>query len=178
MNRSYSLSQPELEVLGRILLLEVHKIFVDSPANEQRALCPNLMDHAIVLRVNSSPSIGISAAAIHGLYYAPIYAWLLLVSAWARRAAFLWAGLPLLAIGVVEKIAFNTTHFATMLGNRIGGGDEAPPYPMPDGAAMHHQLTLLNLGRFLVSPGLWIGLLLAAAFLAAAVRLRHSREPI
>ena len=116
--------------------------------------------------------------AIHGLYYAPIYAWLLLVSAWARRAAFLWAVLPLLAIGVVEKIAFNTTHFATMVGNRIRGGDEAPPYPMPDSAAMHHQLTLLNLGRFLISPGLWIGLLLAAAFLAAAVRLRHSREPI
>jgi ABC-2 type transport system permease protein len=46
------------------------------------------------------------------LYYAPIYAWLLLVSGWARRAAFLWAGLPLLAIGVVEKIAFNTSHFA------------------------------------------------------------------
>jgi len=40
-----------------------------------------------------------------------IYAWLLLVSAWARRAAFLWAFLPPLAIGVVEKIAFNTSHF-------------------------------------------------------------------
>ena len=116
--------------------------------------------------------------AIHGLYYAPIYGWLLLVSAWARRAAFLWAGLPLLAIGVVEKVGFNTTHFATMLGNRLSGGDEAPSYPMVDSAAMHHQLTLLTLGRFLVSPGLLAGLLLAAVFLAAAVRLRHSREPI
>ena len=116
--------------------------------------------------------------AIHGLYYAPIYGWLLLVSAWARRAAFLWAGLPLLAIGVVEKIGFNTTHFATMMGNRLSNGDEALPYPMADSAAMHHQLTLLTLGRFLVSPGLLTGLLLAAVFLAAAVRLRHSREPI
>src|SRR4030095_15738029 len=50
--------------------------------------------------------------AIHGLWYAPIFAWLLLVSAWARRAPFLWAALPLLAVGVVEKIAFNTSHFA------------------------------------------------------------------
>jgi hypothetical protein len=33
-------------------------------------------------------------------------------------------------------------------------------------------------GAFLVSPGLWIGLLIAAAFLAAAVRLRRNREPI
>ena len=115
--------------------------------------------------------------AIHGLYFAPIYAWLLLVSAWARRAAFLWAGLPLLAIGVVEKIAFNTTHFVAMLGNRLSG-DETPSYPVPDGAAMHHQLTLLTLGRFLVSPGLWIGLIVAAAFLFAAVRMRRSRGPI
>ncbi|MGZ5147892.1 MAG: hypothetical protein ACXWCP_30525, partial [Burkholderiales bacterium] len=42
--------------------------------------------------------------AVHGLWYAPIYGWLLLVSAWARRAAVLWAALPLLAIGAVEKI--------------------------------------------------------------------------
>src|SRR6266700_4597487 len=36
--------------------------------------------------------------AIHALWYAPIFGWLLLVSGWARRAAFLWAALPLLAI--------------------------------------------------------------------------------
>src|SRR6266542_1067003 len=39
---------------------------------------------------------------VHALWPAPIYAWLLLVSGWARRAAFLWAVLPLLAIGVFE----------------------------------------------------------------------------
>jgi ABC-2 type transport system permease protein len=32
--------------------------------------------------------------------------------------------------------------------------------------------------HFLSSPGLWIGLALAAVFLAAAVRLRRYREPI
>jgi ABC-2 type transport system permease protein len=114
---------------------------------------------------------------VHSLYYAPIYAWLLLVSGWARRAPFLWAGLPLLAIGVVEKIAFNTTHFAAMLGSRISGGPEAAPYPMPGDMPMH-SMTLLNLVYFLTSPGLWIGLLIAAAFLAAAVRLRRYRGPI
>ena len=61
---------------------------------------------------------------VHALWYAPIYGWLLLVSAWARRAPFLWAVLPLLAIGRVEKIAFNTSHFAAML-TRLGGGAEA-----------------------------------------------------
>ncbi len=114
--------------------------------------------------------------SIHSLWYAPIFAWLLLVSAWARRAPFLWAALPPLAIGVVEKIAFGTSHFATMLQNRIGGGS--------DGAASTANsmgmdpFTLFTLGRFLISPGLWIGLGLAAIFLAAAVRLRRYRGPI
>ena len=49
---------------------------------------------------------------VHALYHAPIFGWLLLVSSWARRATILWAGLPLLAIGVAEKIAFNTSFFA------------------------------------------------------------------
>src|SRR5437899_2709588 len=53
--------------------------------------------------------------AIHALWYAPIFGWLLLVSGWARRAAFLWAALPLLAIAGGEKIAFNTSHSAAML---------------------------------------------------------------
>src|SRR5207247_3007588 len=35
---------------------------------------------------------------VHVLWHAPIYAWLLLVSGWARRAAFLWAALPLVAV--------------------------------------------------------------------------------
>src|SRR6266849_1251595 len=31
---------------------------------------------------------------VHGLWYAPLYGWLLLVSAWAPRAPFIWAFLP------------------------------------------------------------------------------------
>ena len=73
---------------------------------------------------------------VHGLWYAPIYGWLLLVSAWARRAPFLWAALPLLAIGIVEKIAFNTSHFAAMLGYRLGGGAGSVPRSPRAGMSM------------------------------------------
>jgi len=113
--------------------------------------------------------------AIHGLWYAPIYGWLLLVSAWARRGAFLWAFLPLLAIGVVEKIAFNTSHFAALMGSRINGGPEA--VESTPGSVLD-PMTHLTPGHFLISPGLWIGLAIAAAFLAAAVRLRRYQGPI
>jgi len=34
------------------------------------------------------------------------------------------------------------------------------------------------LGRFLITPGLWGGLLVAALFLVAAARLRRDRGPI
>jgi ABC-2 type transport system permease protein len=113
---------------------------------------------------------------VHVLWHAPIYAWLLLVSAWARRMVFLWAGLPLLATGVLEKIAFNTTHFAAMLGYRLSG-PEAFSFA-ERGRSPMHSMSHLDLGTFLSAPGLWIGLVLAAIFLAGAVRLRHDRGPI
>src|SRR6266478_4640608 len=113
---------------------------------------------------------------VHVLWHAPIYAWLLLVSAWARRATFLWAALPLLAIGVVEKIAFNTSYLAALLENRLsGGGVEAITAP---GTLAMDPMTHLTPGNFLISPGLWIGMIVAAAFLAAAVRLRRYRDPL
>jgi len=114
---------------------------------------------------------------MHGLGYAPFYGWLLLVSAWARRAPFLWAMLPPFAIGIVEKIAFNTSHFAALLGHVFAGGGE----PMDNSKATSPLVALIphqSLTEFLTSPGLWIGLAITAAFLAAAVRLRRSQGPI
>jgi ABC-2 type transport system permease protein len=111
--------------------------------------------------------------AIHGLQFAPVYAWVLLVSSWARRAPLLWAVLPPLAIGVAEKIAFHTSHFAALLGYLLGGGPE-----VVTGKMEMLPLTPIAVGEFFIYPGLWIGLAVAAAFLAAAVRLRRYREPI
>lgn len=112
---------------------------------------------------------------VHALWYAPFYGWLLLVSAWARRAAFLWAALPPLAIYFIEKILFSTSHFAAMLENRLSGGPEAVTAP---GTFPMDPMTHLTPGTFLTSPGLWIGLALTALFLAAAVGLRRDRGPI
>jgi ABC-2 type transport system permease protein len=112
----------------------------------------------------------------HMLWYAPFYGWLLLVSAWARRTPFLWAVLPPLAIGIFEKVAFHSSHFVDLLNYRFIGGSEDVASMM--GGFPYHPGMHLTPGAFLVSPGLWIGLVIAAAFLAAAVRLRRNREPI
>src|SRR5712691_1606045 len=89
---------------------------------------------------------------VHALWHAPIYAWLLLVSGWARRAVFLWAVLPVLAIGVVEKIVFNTSHFVAMLGYRLAG-PEAFHFTAP-GSVPIHPLMTFDPGKFLSTPGL------------------------
>jgi ABC-2 type transport system permease protein len=114
--------------------------------------------------------------AVHGLWYAPIYGWLLLVSAWARRAPFLWAVLPPVVVGVIEKIAFNTSHFAALLGFRFGGNSEDIPFTV--GQMSMGALTTTDVVRFFTDPSLWTGLALTAVFLAAAVRLRRYREPM
>ena len=112
------------------------------------------------------------------LWHAPIYGWLLLVSGWARRATFLWAVLPLLAISIFEKITFNTAHFASMLGNRLMGfAAEAFDFQGQHNPDIH-SLAQLTPGRYLSMPDLWIGLAFAAAFIFAAVRLRRYRGPI
>jgi ABC-2 type transport system permease protein len=112
------------------------------------------------------------------LWHAPIYGWLLLVSGWARRATFLWAVLPLIVIQIFEKITFGTSYFAKLLQSRLMGfaphafGFHGEGHPTID------SLAQLTPGKYLGSPGLWIGLLVAAAFVFAAVRLRRYRGPL
>ncbi len=112
---------------------------------------------------------------VHVFWHAPFYAWLLLVSSWARRAAILWALLPPLAIGIFERTAFHTTYFVNWLMYRLAGGAEAMPM---GGHSAIASMAYFTPGRFLLTSGLWLGLGFTALCLAAAVRLRHYREPI
>jgi ABC-2 type transport system permease protein len=112
------------------------------------------------------------------LWHAPIYGWALLISGWARRATFLWAALPPLAIAIFEKITFNTSYVGALLKQRVFG---FAPNAF-DFAGRHNpavdSLVQLTPGRYLSTPGLWIGLIVATAFVIAAVRQRHYRGPI
>ncbi|ABF41985.1 ABC transporter, inner membrane subunit [Candidatus Koribacter versatilis Ellin345] len=110
----------------------------------------------------------------HGLWYAPFYGWLLLVSAWSKRTPLLWAVLPAVAVVVIEKIAFNTSYFGGLLLQRLGGSSQSGG---GNGMTMD-MLTPHHAGQFLVSPGLWFGFVLTAGFLLAAARLRRWRGAV
>ena len=111
------------------------------------------------------------------LWYAPIYAWFLLVSGWAKRMTILWAAAPFVAFLIVEHTALHQwMHWA--LEKRLAGGILEPftrggkGQEWLDGPATLEPLRLYTL------PGLWLGVALAALFLFAAIRLRRSRSPI
>jgi ABC-2 type transport system permease protein len=114
--------------------------------------------------------------AAHALWYAPVFGWFLLVSGWAKRAPLLWAVLPWIVAVAVERIAFGTQHVGVMLHDRLAGALDAAFVP-DAGKEMVTSFADLDPVGFLATPGLWAGFAFAAACLAAAIRLRRTREP-
>ncbi len=115
---------------------------------------------------------------VTALWFAPIYAWLLFVSGWARRAPFLWAFLPPLALALLERIAFNTSYIGDLIAYRLHGFKDAFSQGAGPLGIAARPLTLLDPLGLLALPGLWSGLLVAAVLLGAAVWFRRRREPI
>ena len=112
------------------------------------------------------------------LWFAPIYAWFTLISAWARRSPFLWAILPAFVIAVVEKITMNSMFFLYFLRYRFVGMMDEAFTVQGKHAGTIDQLSQTTPIRFLTSFGLWGGLIFAAIAFAASLRLRRNREPI
>ena len=109
-------------------------------------------------------------------WWAPLWGWLLLASAWAKRMTFLWGVGPPLAICVVEQMAAGTHYAGSILSQRLLSGISIGFTTPPRGDSV--ELPWPDPMPFLASPGLWIGLVVAAVFLAGAVWLRRRREPI
>lgn len=121
-----------------------------------------------------------------GLWLAPIHGWLLLVSAFAKRAVLGWAVLPPLLLVLAERLIFGTKHFALLLAQRLSGGMELALSADHDGAISVSDdvivstfpalAELLTPGRLLAAPALWAGIAVAIVFMAGAVWLRRWRD--
>ena len=125
---------------------------------------------------------------VNALWQAPLYAWLLLVSAWARRVPFLWAVAPFVLLGVLEATVGamaraagagpRTSPIADFVGNRLLGGFAEAFSVDGKASAAIDRIGQLDPLRTFTSPDLWGGLIAAALLLAAAVWLRRRREPL
>lgn len=118
--------------------------------------------------------------ALHGIGFAPIYGWLLLVSAWAPRAPLAWAILPPAAIGIIERLAFGTTGFVHLLISPLSGGGNASQgatSPMAGRGGLMDELMQPSIAQFLAAPALWIGLVIATLFVLGATRVRRAAQP-
>jgi ABC-2 type transport system permease protein len=131
-------------------------------------------DTGLWLRLNAVLLVDV---LILGLWYLPLVAYQLLVSAWAKSMVFVWTVLPPLAVVVGERLLFGTWHAAALIGHRLGTGftgfahDAGPGAPGPE--ALFAHIDALGL---LSRPELWIGVAAGAGLLFAAVRIRRYRD--
>jgi ABC-2 type transport system permease protein len=88
------------------------------------------------------------------VWYAPMAAYLMLASVYARRTPMLIAVLPPLALGLGEKLLFGTSYVLHFVVERLA------PATTDD----------------LTSPGLWLGVVATAGLLLVVIRLRRYRD--
>jgi ABC-2 type transport system permease protein len=89
--------------------------------------------------------------------------------------------LPPLGVALAEKLAFGTNHIGDLVLSRVFGGYEVAfvtPKHMERGMNPMAFTPHIDPAKFVSTPGLWIGLLVAAGMIAAAVWMRRRREPI
>jgi ABC-2 type transport system permease protein len=116
------------------------------------------------------------------LWYAPIAGYLLLISAWAKRNAFLWALLPPPIAMLVEKIAFRTTHLAHLLGYRLGAsgvlgvGHGVAAKAAVAGDDVPGMMDSLRPLLAYANVDLWLGLAVTVAFVWAVIRIRRHQD--
>jgi ABC-2 type transport system permease protein len=108
---------------------------------------------------------------IQGLWTLPILAYLLLVSVCVPRMALLWAvALPIIPI-LLEATLFQTRVLSTGIAKHIEPA-ALPNFLSEEDRIMPVVSTVGDQLALLINPDLWIGVVIGAAFLYAAARVR------
>jgi ABC-2 type transport system permease protein len=149
---------------------------------------------ATLVQWNTPIWFGVQGAMFTGtliaaLWYAPIAAALLLISAWARRNVFLWAVLPPVGLMLLEETAFDTNHVARFIEYRFGGFFDAMGMGVSRSesgvvagvtdrqfAQIAEVYNRLDVTPLLANIDLWLGVAAAAAMLWLAMQIRRRRD--
>jgi len=129
------------------------------------------------------------AFLVQSLWYVPLVGWVMLASAWARRAPFMWTVLPPVGLIILEQMLFRTERFGTMLGERIVGviplafrvSDERltemwEGFQTGDAENTVRVTDVIDPTPLLTSPQLWLGFVVGGLFVASAIWLRRYRD--
>ena len=117
------------------------------------------------------------------IWLSPFAGWFLFVSAWTRRSPLLTAFLPLVIVPMIESWVLPTHLIWDAIENRF---TQLPLFSVDpkvffDEKALAARtdavnlLELVDLGKFLSSPGVWLGLVVCGLFATAAIYVRRYR---
>lgn len=122
------------------------------------------------------------------LWLSPFIGWFLFVSAFTKRSPLLVAAMPIVLLPMFEKLFFDSAIMAEAFFVR---SVKFPLFTGVDNMALMMQETddlaalaeaelsvfsLLDLGNFLASPQLWLGIVVCGLFSAAAIYVRRYRD--
>ena len=122
------------------------------------------------------------------IWYLPFAGWLIVVSAWARRAVMLWSVMPLLAAYLLERWFLGTHYVGTQLVDRTLGYIPRAFHDFSDRRGWVSTIVdndtislpdsvwrMLDPVGFLSSPATWLGAAFGAALVFVAIQLRLRR---
>jgi ABC-2 type transport system permease protein len=111
---------------------------------------------------------------ILSLWYAPVAAYQLLVSAWAKSNVLLWTVLPPLILLLAEWRLLGTSYVAETLRDRLG--INLVGVAASGRAGQMGLFDSIDVFGLLTQPAMWIGLLVALGLVFAAIRIRRYRD--
>jgi ABC-2 type transport system permease protein len=119
------------------------------------------------------------------IWFLPLAGWLMMVSAWAKRAVMLWTVLPLLVLYLIEKFFLNTHVVQDVIGRRLAGYPSVAYHGNEQWISENlsdTSTTAVTVWRFINPSGffssleVWLGLAVGVAMLIAAIQLRLRRS--
>ena len=116
------------------------------------------------------------------LWYLPLAGYLLLISVWVRKNAFLWAVLPPVGLLIIEQLLTHTNFVAEFLGARFAGyiqvmnASDLRHFDDLKDAGLLVGISYKLIGQVFASYQIWLGAAAGLVMFYAAARIRRMRD--